>query len=125
MKIRLLLFAIAVSVSSISFGQTRTSDSDNDLKEKAMELTEEMTSYLNLSDSQVERLKVLNYSFMQKKEEFVKANISPEDRAAKVKAFEERHTATIKQILDNEQFEKFQTKYSNMKLEKVNQVKKK
>lgn len=99
--------------------------SDTELKQKAMDLTEEMTTYLDLSDTQVERFKVLNYSFMKKKEEFVAADMSDKDRAAKIKAYEERHTATVKQILDQEQFEKFQSKYSEVKMEKANQVKKK
>ncbi|MEM9050478.1 MAG: hypothetical protein AAGC47_00365 [Bacteroidota bacterium] len=124
MKIRLFLSAIALCVATISFGQSEMS-SDTELKQKAMDLTEEMTTYLDLSDTQVERFKVLNYSFMKKKEEFVAADMSDKDRAAKIKAYEERHTATVKQILDQEQFEKFQSKYSEVKMEKANQVKKK
>jgi len=124
MKIKLFLAAIAISFSTISFGQSKTAMSADELKQKAMDLTEEMTTYLNLSETQVERVKGLNYSLLKKKDEFMaQEGMSAEDRATKLKAFEERHTATVKQVLDEEQFKKFQAKYADKKMMKVEKVK--
>ena len=115
MKFRLFLSAIAISLASFSFGQDDMNSSDAELEQKAMELTEEMPTYLELSDTQVERFKVLNLNFMKKKEALMAAEMSDEVRMEKVAKFEERHIATLKQILNEEQFEKFNSKYSSKK----------
>lgn len=125
MKIKLILTAFAFAVASFTFAQTdKAMSSEDQLKQQAMELTENMTSYLDLNDNQIERMKGLNMMFMKKKEELKAMKMSDSEMAEKVKAFEERHNATVKQILSEEQYKKFQAKYSEVKMEKMEKSKK-
>jgi len=125
MKIKLILTVFAFAIASFSFGQSDKAQSANkDLKAQALKLTEQMTSYLELDDNQVERMKGLNMSLMKRKEDLKEMNVSEDEMAEKMAAFEERHNATVKQVLNEEQYKKFEAKYGNMEEMKKQKAKK-
>lgn len=125
MKIKLILTAFAFAIASFSFAQTdKAAATSDDLKAQAMELTEEMTPYLELDDNQVERMKGLNMSLMKNKEDLKAMKLSDSEMAEKISAFEERYNSTVKQVLNEEQYKKFETKYSEVKVMKKEKAKK-
>jgi len=125
MKIKLILTVFAFAIASFSFGQSDKAQSANkDLKAQALKLTEQMTSYLELDENQVERMKGLNMSLMKRKEDLKEMNVSEDEMAEKMAAFEERHNATVKQVLNEEQYKKFEAKYGNMEEMKKQKAKK-
>jgi Spy/CpxP family protein refolding chaperone len=67
---------------------------------------------LNLTDDQKPKFKSIMESQMQKRRDLRQdpniANLSPEDRAAKVKAIQDETEAQMKALLTPEQFEKWQ-----------------
>jgi len=124
MKIKLLLTALAFAVASFSFAQSDKAVSSDEIKQEALELTEEMASYLDLSETQIERMKGLNMSTMKKKAELKSMDLSDSEMAKKLEAYEERHKSTVKQVLSEEQYAKFEEKYSDVKVMKKEKAKK-
>jgi hypothetical protein len=125
MKIKLILTAFAFAIASFSFAQTdQAMSADDQIKQQATELTEEMTSYLELDENQVKRMEGLNLSLMKKKAELKGMDLPENEMAEKVSAFEARHNSTVKQVLSEEQYKKFQTKYASVKMTKKDEVKK-
>jgi hypothetical protein len=125
MKIRLFLTAIALSAATFSFAQTdNTVNKSDQVRTEAMELTEEMTTYLDLNEAQVERMKGLNMGLMKKKAELQSMELTDAEKANKINEFEERHNATVKQVLSDEQYEKFKKKYGEIKMDKMEKSKK-
>lgn len=120
MKIRLLLSASALFFASIVFGQTENvALTAEDIQQQAMEMTEEMTSYLDLSETQVERVKGMNMGYLKQKAALYQSNVTAADIEEKMKAIDKRQMDIAKQVLDEEQFSKFQAKYGpNQRVEK-------
>jgi len=115
MKIKGILTVFAFAIASISFAQSNKAMSvDNQIKKDATELTEEMTAYLDLSETQVQRMKSLNMMLMKRKVELNGMDLSDAERAEKLEEIENRNNNTIKQVLSEEQFAKFQKKYSEV-----------
>jgi hypothetical protein len=125
MKIKLILTAIAIAIASFSFAQTDQAVSVEDqVKQQATELTEQMTSYLDLSESQAQRMMGLNMSMFKSKAAMESMNLTDAEKAEKIKAYEERNNETVKQVLSEEQYEKFKAKYIDVKKNKVEKSKK-
>jgi hypothetical protein len=125
MKIKLILTAFAFAIASFSFAQTDQAVSvDNQIKQKATELTEQMTSYLDLSESQEQRMLGLNMSMLKSKAQMESMNLTDAEMAEKVKAYEDRNNETVKQVLSEEQYAKFKGKYIDVKMNKVEKAKK-
>lgn len=116
MKIKSILTVFAIAIATLSFSQTKEAmPSDEVLKQEATQLTEDMTSYLNLTDAQVKRMESLNYTAVQKRAELKSMGLTDQEMNEKINAFEERQKSTVKQVLDDAQFEKFEAKYSSTK----------
>lgn len=116
MKIKLILTAFAFAIASFSFAQTdQAMSADDQIKQQATELTEKMTSYLELDENQVKRMEGMNLSLMKKKAELESMDLPESEMAEKFMAFEEKHNATIQQVLSEEQYKKFQAEYSDVK----------
>ncbi len=125
MKIKLILTAFAFAIASFSFAQTdQAMSADDQIKKQSTQLTEQMTSFLDLDENQVKRMEGLNLSLMKKKAELKGMDLSESEMAEKVSAFEARHNATIQQVLSEEQYKKFQAKYADVKMTKKDKVKK-
>lgn len=124
MKIKPILTALAFAVASISFAQSDQAVSSEDLKKEALELTEQMTAVLDLNEAQVERMKGLNMSIMKKKAELKGMDLSDAEMTKKIAAYEERHQSTVKQVLNDEQYKKFEEKYGDVKVMKKEKAKK-
>jgi len=124
MKIKLFLTAIALTAASFTFAQSdMTVDKSEKIKQDAMELTEDMTTFLDLSETQVERMKGLNMNLMKQKAALQSMELTKAEKAKKIKEFEERHKATVKQVLSEEQYAKFKKKYSEIKKDKMEKQK--
>lgn len=125
MKIKLILTAFAFAIATFSFSQSDKAVSMEDqVKQQATELTEQMTTYLDLSESQAQRMMGLNMNMFKSKAAMESMNLSDTEKAEKIKAYEERNNATVKQVLSEEQYEKFRAKYSDVKMNKVEKTKK-
>jgi len=124
MKIKLILTALAFTVASFSFAQSDKAMSTEQIKQQAMELTEQMTADLDLTETQVERMKGLNMSMMKKKAELQNMDLTNEQMTEKMKEYEERNNATVKQVLSEEQYDKFREKYADVKMTKKEKSKK-
>lgn len=127
MKFKLLLASLALVFSAVTFGQDATKmRSEEDLKAEAMKLTENMTKYLELDENQTARMKGLNMTFVQKKAEFAAMDAPGEEKMKMFEDFKTKHVGTIKQVLTEEQFEKFLGKYQEtMELKKQKRMDKK
>ncbi len=86
----------------------------SDISDKAAKVTEQMATDLNLTDIQVERVKGLNMSLFKNKDEIVNSGMPVDQQQEKFNYFVERHEQTLKQVLSEEQYEKFKSKYSDM-----------
>jgi hypothetical protein len=125
MKIKLILTAFAFAIASFSFAQTDKAVSmEEQVKQQATELTEQMTTYLDLSESQAQRMMGLNMSMFKSKAAMESMNLSDAEKAEKIKAYEQRNNETVKQVLSEEQYAKFQAKYSDVKMKKAEKSKK-
>jgi tRNA U34 5-carboxymethylaminomethyl modifying enzyme MnmG/GidA len=112
MKVKVLLAALALVFSAVSFGQdAKKMPSDEQLKAQAMELTEKMTEYLDLNETQVERMKGLNMSLVKKKAEFMAMDASMDEKKEKFENFKKNHVDKLREVLTEDQFEKFKEKF--------------
>jgi len=117
MNYKLILAALALVFSTATFGQNAMDKkSDETVKAEAMELTERMTDYLELEDMQVERMKGLNMSIVKKKNEIMSMDIPTEEKVKMFEDFNQRHSRTVKQVLNKEQYEKYNKEF-DQKLE--------
>ncbi|MCZ4408826.1 hypothetical protein O3Q51_08410 [Cryomorphaceae bacterium 1068] len=125
MKIKLILTAFAFAIASFSFAQTDKAVSMEDkVKQQATELTEQMTTYLDLNESQAQRMLGMNMSMFKSKAAMESMDLSDAEKAEKIKAYEERNNETVKQVLTEEQYEKFKAKYTQTKMNKAEKSKK-
>lgn len=112
MRIKMALSALAlVFVFALNGQDTKMS---SDISDKAAKVTEQMATDLNLTDIQVERVKGLNMSLFKNKDEIVNSGMPVDQQQEKFNYFVERHEQTLKQVLSEEQYEKFKSKYSDM-----------
>jgi len=124
MKFRLLLSASALFFASIVFGQTdNVAVTAEEIQQQAMEMTEEMTSYLDLSETQVERFKGMNMGYLKQKAALYTSNVTAEEIEEKMKAIDKRQMDIAKQVLSEEQFTRYQATYGPHKMVNKDQKK--
>jgi hypothetical protein len=124
MKFRLLLSASALFFASIVFGQTdNVAVTAEDIQQQALEMTEEMTSYLDLSETQVERFRGMNMMYLKQKAALYMSNVTAEDLEEKMKSIDKNQMDIAEQVLSEEQFTLYQSKYGPHKMVSKDQQK--
>lgn len=81
---------------------------DSTPEQRAKMLTEWMTNKLSLKSRQVEQVSVLNLQYARKNDPILQSNEGKLAKFKKLKTLEKEKSEALKQILDTEQYKKYQ-----------------
>lgn len=104
-KIGLLLTALLM-VCGVAMAQGPRGDRNRDPKQRAEQMTEQMTKDYSLTDDQKEKVKALNLDMSQKMSEI--SGDDREARQAKMQEIRQGYNKELKGVLTDEQYKKYE-----------------
>lgn len=114
MKLKILLVTCALCVAGLGFAQSSEMPTKEQIKTEAIELTNEMTETLDLTDVQIERLKGMNMSTLSHVAKINAMSVSDAKKSEQMEVFMDKQEKTLSQILSEEQMEKYRSNYKSL-----------